>query len=129
MKVTKLVPLIALLVGCNSIPTISELPATVTIQFGSEVHLTDPEVDIRFLEVLQDSRCPVDVVCVQEGSATLRFSVIEPDNDQFQVVLETGKPPETAVGLTFRLISVDPAPRSGQFLDPTNYAATIEISR
>jgi hypothetical protein len=115
--------------GCSSVPTISELPATVTIKFGNEIHLTDPDVIVKFVEVIQDSRCPVDVQCVQAGSATLRFSVIEPDGDLFTVLLETGKPPETSDGLTFRLISVDPEPRQGQFLDPGNYSATIEISK
>jgi hypothetical protein len=71
----------------------------------------------------------VDVTCVQEGSATLRFTIIEPDRDQLTVVIETGKPPETSDGLTFRLISVDPAPRAGQFLDPNTYTATVEVSR
>ena len=129
MTVRKIIPLIALLVGCSSIPTISELPATVTFKFGKDQHLTDPDVIIRFAEVIQDSRCPVDVVCVQEGSATLRFTVIEPDNDQFTAVLETGQPPQVADGLTFRLISVDPQPHAGQFLDPANYTATVEITR
>ena len=129
MKVTKLVPLLAMLVGCSSVPTISELPATVTFKFGREQHLVDPDLIIRFAEVVQDSRCPIDVTCVQEGSATLRFTLIEPDGDQFTVLLETGQPPQTSDGLTFRLISVDPQPRQGQFLDPSHYSATVEITR
>lgn len=129
MSVRKLIPFIAMLAGCQSVPTISELPATVTIKFGHEVHLADPDLIIRFAEVVQDSRCPVDVVCVQEGSATLRFSIIEPDHDLSTVIVETGQPPETSNGLTFRLISVDPQPRSGQLLDPQNYSATVEISQ
>lgn len=115
--------------GCSGVPTISELPATVTIKFGNEIRLADPDVIVKFVEVVQDSRCPVDVTCIQAGSATLRFSMIEPDGDLFTVMLETGKPPETSDGLTFRLTSVDPQPRQGQSLDPANYNATIEISK
>jgi hypothetical protein len=128
MTARKLIPLLAMLVGCSSIPTISELPATVTIKFGHDVQITQPDVVIRFAEVVQDSRCPVDVTCVQQGSATLRFTLIEPDQDQFSIPLETGGLPYTIEGLTFRLISVDPEPHSGHFLDPANYTATIEIT-
>lgn len=132
MTARKLVPLFAgllILAGCSSLPTIDSLPATYTFKFGKDVQLVDPDVIIRFAEVIQDSRCPVNVECIQAGSATLRFTVIEPDNDQFTAVLETGQPPQTADGLTFRLISVDPAPRQGQFLDPATYTATVEITR
>ena len=129
MFARKLIPLIAILVGCTSVPTISELPATVTIKFGHDIQLVDPDVIIRFAEVIQDSRCPVDVVCVQAGSATLRLSIIEPDHDLFTVIVETGQPPVTSQGLTFRLISVDPEPHQGEFLDPKNYSATVEISK
>ena len=129
MMVRKTLPLLVLLVGCSSIPTISELPATVTIKFGHDIQLTDPEAVFRFAEVIQDSRCPVDVVCVQEGSATLRFSLIEPNGNLFTVILETGGLPYSIEGLTFRLISVDPQPHAGQFLDPAKYNATVEITR
>lgn len=129
MSVRKLILITLVLVGCKSVPTIPELPATVTIKFGQDIHLLDPDVIIRFAEVVQDSRCPVDVTCVQAGSATLRFSIIEPDLDLFTVIIETDGPPQTSQGLTFRLISVDPEPRAGQFLDPKNYSATVEISK
>ena len=129
MPVRKLIPVLMLLVGCSSIPTISELPATYTFKFGQDVHLADPDVVIRFAEVVQDSRCPVNVECMQAGSATLRFSLVEPDHDLFTVVLDTDGLPYTIEGLTFRLISVDPQPQSGHFLDPKTYTATVEISQ
>lgn len=118
-----------ILSGCSSLPTISSLPATYTFKFGKDVHLAAPDMVIRFAEVIQDSRCPVDVQCVQAGSATLRFSLVEPNGLLFTVILETGRDPYTIEGLTFRLISVDPQPHSGQFLDPANYTATVEITQ
>jgi hypothetical protein len=118
-----------MLLGCSSVPTISELPATVTIKFGHDIHIADPDVVLRFSEVIQDSRCPVDVTCVQEGSAILRFNLIEADQDQFSIILETGGPSYSIEGLTFRLVSVEPQPRQGQFLDPANYTATVEITQ
>jgi hypothetical protein len=129
MKVARLIPILALVVGCSSVPTISELPTTYTFKFGQDVHLLDPDLTIRFVEVVQDSRCPVDVVCVQEGSALLRFAVIDPADNLSTVLIETGGPPQESQGLIFRLISVAPEPRSGQPLDPENYTATVEISQ
>ena len=132
MTARKLVPLLAgllVIAGCSSLPTINTLPATFTFKFGKDVHLVDPDVIIRFAEVIQDSRCPVDVQCVQAGSALLRFSLVEPDKDLFTVILETGGQPYSIEGLTFRLISVDPQPHTGQFLDPAHYTATVEITQ
>jgi hypothetical protein len=120
---------IAVLAGCNGITTVSAFPTTVTVNFGAEFRIADPELTVRFAEVLQDSRCPVDLTCVQAGSATLRFSLIESNGALNTLLLETGRPGEASHGLTFRLVEVEPAPRSTRPIDPRDYKARVEVTR
>jgi hypothetical protein len=118
-----------LFVGCDGITTVSTFPTTVSVRLGEEFRIAEPELAVRFAEVIQDSRCPVDVTCLQAGSATLRFSVIESTGDLSTVILETGRPGEVFHGLTFRLIGLAPDPRSNRPINPKDYTATVEVSQ
>lgn len=44
-----------------------------TIKFGEQVVLAGEDVRITFAEVLNDSRCPPNAVCIWQGNARLRF--------------------------------------------------------
>jgi hypothetical protein len=118
---------VLLLVGCGGVPTVNTLPTTVSVRLGEEFRIADPELVVRFAEVIQDSRCPVDVACLQAGSATLRFSVIEPNGDLGTVILETGGPGQASHGLAFRLVGLTPDPRSTRPINPKDYRATVEV--
>lgn len=115
--------------GCNGIPTVGTLPTTVRVRLGEEFRIAEPELAVRFAEVIQDSRCPVDVTCIQAGSATLRFSLIETNGDLNTVFLETGRPGQVSHGLTFRLVGLAPDPRSNRPINPKDYTATVEVSQ
>ncbi len=119
----------ALAGGCAGATTVSELPTTVTVKLGEEFDITDPALTVRFAEVLQDSRCPVDVACIQAGSVTIRFSLFEPNGNQNTLVIESDHPAEYSHGVGLRLVSVDPSPHSGVIINPKDYRATLEVSR
>jgi len=44
-----------------------------TIKFGEQVVLAGENVRITFAEILNDSRCPPNAVCIWQGNARLRF--------------------------------------------------------
>jgi len=115
--------------GCSGVTTVNELPGTVRVKFGEEFRIADPDLTVRFAEILQDSRCAVDVVCIQEGSVTIRFSLFEPNGDVNTLIVETGQPAGTSAGILLRLIQVEPAPHSGTTISPQDYRATVEVSR
>ena len=49
------------------------VPGTVTARLGEEVQIGD--IRMRPIEVLEDSRCPIDVTCVWAGRVRVRVAV------------------------------------------------------
>lgn len=117
------------LAGCAGVPTVRELPATVTIGVGEEFRIAAPQSRVWLTDIVQDSRCPVNADCIQAGSATLRLVIGFPDRSTGTLLLETDKPPVTVVpGLRFWLVSLEPLRRAGVPIEAHQYRATVEIS-
>jgi len=49
------------------------------------------DINITFLEVLEDSRCPKDVVCVWAGQAKVKVLISGPDIEEKELELIVGK--------------------------------------
>ena len=60
-----------LLVGCaGNAEFRSRLGEEFSLRIGQSVVITGEDLEIRFVEVSEDSRCPKDVICVWEGRVT-----------------------------------------------------------
>ena len=74
------------------------VPGTVAARLGEEVRVND--LSIRPLEVLEDSRCPIDVTCIWAGRVRVRVAI----SGAGEPVMEIGQfvllPNGTAVVLT-----------------------------
>ena len=65
----------AALSGCRTLPAeirIDMMPATVTLEAGQAVRLPDG-ARLRYLRLVHDSRCPVDVQCIHAGDAEIEL--------------------------------------------------------
>jgi hypothetical protein len=62
-----------------------EIPIGSTATYS----LTGQKVDITFEKILEDSRCPKDVVCIWEGQAKLQFSLTIPSVNLNKTVIAT----------------------------------------
>ena len=121
--------IIALVAGCGGgITTVSLLPATVTLKLGGDVQVTSPDIRLRLVEFVQDSRCPVDVVCIQEVSVTLRFSVSVAGGPESGLILQTGET-DSSLGVVLRIREITPDRRVNvPLIDPRDYRVSLEIS-
>lgn len=77
------------------------------------------------LEVKEDSRCPVDVQCIQAGTVRLTVDVTA-KNVYSQHVLKMGEA-LTIAGKRITLTEVTPAPRAGNRIADGEYRFTFEI--
>ena len=79
-------------------------PGTVTARLGEEVRLGD--IRIRPLELLEDSRCPLDVTCVWAGRVRLRVAI----STVGEQVMGQNQPIHVSEGRSLRLVAVAPPP-------------------
>ncbi len=57
---------------------------------GQKASIIGEPLDIRFLEVVNDSRCPADVTCVWEGQTTCLVEVTYADSRNSMVLTQPG---------------------------------------
>jgi hypothetical protein len=84
---------------------------------------------IRPIQVIEDSRCPVDAVCVWAGRLILLAEVdYRGGSETFRGNLTLGEP--LRVGLeAVTLVAAEPAPLAGKPIDPRAYRFTFAYSR
>jgi hypothetical protein len=101
------------------------------IRAGTIARVGDDGLLIGFRGVSEDSRCPVDVVCVWEGDASARIMATVGRAEWTGFDLHTRLDPREARfnDWKIRLIGVEPYPRSDRRIDPGDYVATLEVSR
>lgn len=108
---------------CPTAPTpVAETEATVAVL--NQRILTEA-VHITPLEVVSDSRCPIDVQCIQAGTVTLR-TLIEVGTNSETVTLTLNKA-ITFVGKRVTLVSATPAKSSTQTILPSDYKFGFEV--
>jgi hypothetical protein len=84
---------------------------------------------VTFLEVVNDSRCPVDVVCVTAGDAEVRLAVTGEGEDRTVSLHTTQEPRSTTIGaVRLELTGLMPSPRSTVTVRPQDYRAMIRWS-
>lgn len=86
---------------------------------------------ITFVEVLEDSRCAVDVTCVWAGNAKVELQVRQAGGESTTVVLNTELEPKAAMigRYELRLIALAPAPRVDVPISKSDYAVTLHVSK
>lgn len=84
---------------------------------------------VRFSGVSQDSRCPIDVTCVQAGSATVLLSV-QTTLDVKEIELEvppTGEVQQDVAEVTVVVLGLQPAAQSGVTINPLDYVVGVRV--
>ncbi|MEO5798313.1 MAG: hypothetical protein ABIZ70_03830 [Gemmatimonadales bacterium] len=125
------------LAGCTSATGANGLgivpvPGSVRMRVGDTVRLGSVARTLTFSSVRSDSRCPVDVTCIQAGETSLEFVLDNPLSAQprppaMQVILN-GVKPDTVAGLVLRVTRVEPARHAGKEIAAGEYVVTVAIA-
>lgn len=86
-------------------------------------------VKITPVEVVEESRCPIDVQCIQAGTVRVRASVTErgaPAEMASDYMFELNVPMTIGVD-QITLVDVMPVPRSGTTIKPEDYRFTFSV--
>ena len=101
-----------------------ELAVHQTVQISAE------NISVTFQEVLEDSRCPIDVTCIWAGLAEVSLQVAASSQER-ELSLSTSPPDNSTVfeNYTFWLIKVRPVPRSDQNMDRSAHFVTVRVDQ
>ena len=118
-----------LLVSCASTLTQVASGSDFALEPGKPVQLAGTGVRVTFLEVVSDSRCPVDVVCVTAGDAEVRLAVVGQGENRTVSLHTTQESRSATIGaVRLELTGLAPSPRSTVTTRPEAYRATIRWS-
>jgi len=117
--------------GCMDHPTgPSDIPLGQSFELhpGTSAVLSDG-LKVTFDGVRADSRCPMDVVCVWAGDATVALRLSQPPATQAERALHTDPAGAEAQYLSYviTLVALAPYPRSDRQIRPDDYVATLRV--
>jgi hypothetical protein len=98
-----------------------------TVQMNQSILLDGHE--IAFSEILEDSRCPADALCVWEGRASIGIDVKNKEGVKSIVLTSEDKTTAYFDSYEINLVNVLPYPFSSKMISPEEYSATISISK
>lgn len=107
----------------------AQTPARISVKLAQQkLHRS---LAVKFVAVVEDSRCPKDAVCVWAGNAKIKLEVRKGRGAWKSVELNTNAGPSAATidGYEIKLVGLDPYPGSGGSGEKPAYTAKIEIKR
>lgn len=112
--------------GAFGLPSDGERwPSSQEVAYGEPVTLPDGS-DLEFVDVVEDSRCPADAMCIWQGRAVVAFEL---DGERFKVAF-LGEPASVEVGeYTVTVHEVQPYPLASQSAEHSEYVVTVSVSK
>lgn len=101
------------------------------VQINKQKKFSRSNLTVKFIELVEDSRCPKDVDCVWAGNAKIKVEVKRSGAAKEIIELNTGINAKTARydGLLIELIGLTPVPASNVRINKNGYVATLAVSR
>ena len=102
-----------------------------SLGIGQTASIEGEKLVIKFKAVLEDSRCPVNVLCAWAGNAKVEFGILDIDGQNKTVILNTEDEPNatTLKGLKLTLISLNPPRIDGVSISPGEYTVMLHVER
>ena len=103
---------------------------TLRVQINKEKRFVKSKLRVRFVELVEDSRCPTDTNCVWAGNAKIKIRVSK-NGRSHDLTLDTNGPSQTGSveGYSIKLTGLTPEPRSNIRIDRNGYIATLAITK
>lgn len=128
---TKFIALILLFVFGSVALVQAKSNQKIIVKINEQKTVSKTKLTIKFLELVEDSRCPTDVQCIQAGSARIKIEVKNGKSAAKTFEINTGLKPESIAyaGYTITLTDLNPKPASNIRIDRNGYTATFTVSR
>jgi hypothetical protein len=127
-----LVVIISLFFTLSACGAKAEIGEEFTLSVGQTITITNEDLEITFLQVLGDNRCPRDVVCITAGEVVC---LIQISQNEFSNNVELGQPglyydySEESFGGYKYIFRVDPYPELDKILSSDEYRIFLTIRK
>jgi hypothetical protein len=118
--------------GCGSkADIIAELGQQFSLYFGQMAEIKGEKLEMTFVEILEDNRCPSDVTCIWEGRVRCRLDVSYKGTSYEVILSQPGLSYNYVSGffkdysLTFK---IEPYPVSDVTLSASDYHIYLTVS-
>jgi hypothetical protein len=106
-----------------------ELDDEFEIKVGNSAILSNKSIIMKFKAVTEDSRCPIDAICVWAGNAAITLDLKNSIGDQLSIKLNTYLDPRSIdfSGVIITLVELKPYPQSTEQINPNDYVAKLIV--
>lgn len=129
-----LVPLLltATLVACRSTgapaPHVASLDQDIQLAPTEQAVFAQQGLNVEFVRVVEDSRCPSDTTCVWAGEVKVQLSTRIDSAADVQHEIKAGER-ATVDGFQLIVVQVQPEPISTRQIVPEEYRVTLRVER
>jgi len=125
------------LLACDETPTAPSpksvrLGESFDLKVGETARLEGDSLILTFNAVRSDSRCPVDVTCIQAGEAVVVFDARAEGSERRELVFDVppgGGDEERFARYRIRIVELRPPAESTKTIDPASYVARVLLER
>ncbi|MFX1517094.1 MAG: hypothetical protein ACFFC6_12400 [Promethearchaeota archaeon] len=105
-----------------------EIGTDVSLHIGESVIIKNHGIKLKFVDVLEDSRCPSDVECVWEGTVSLMINIRYSQQDLGDFILNSSNLHKASFnGYYVKFKALEPYPISTEIIPKTSYVATFRV--
>jgi hypothetical protein len=115
--------------ACVSPTGATNEPVAVTVIVGQEFVVAPDAISFRLDSVVNDSRCPIEVLCVQGGSVVLKFAVASPAHPTPTTLLLDSTVPDTSSGVRLTVTNVEPVKHQNTTIAQSAYLIHLQVQR
>lgn len=105
--------------------------APVKVRVGKQKKFARSKITVKFISLVEDSRCPVGVNCVWAGNAKIKVQISEgrEAGETFELNTNIGARGATFRGYAVNLTELIPKPKADSKNADGDYTATFSIAR
>ncbi len=104
----------------------------VTVQVNQQKAVPRGNLKIKFLSLVEDSRCPTDAQCIQAGNAKIKIKHAKTGTDESKIFeINTNAKPQIVqfAGYAIKLVDLDPKPATNIRINRFGYKAILDVTR
>lgn len=102
-----------------------------SLRVGEIAVIIQEKLTIKFKSVEEDSRCPIDAVCVWAGNAAVSLELKDSQQDGQIVTLNTYLEPQNIEfsNLILALKELKPYPKTNEIINPKDYIVNLTVKK